>query len=61
MSLIFFKDQIIIPLSKTGLTGRDEESQEEDPLLVVHPNYIIDAWTLSQSLLQPQIWYHTDF
>ncbi|KAJ1527696.1 hypothetical protein ONE63_007655 [Megalurothrips usitatus] len=40
---LIFHDQIIIPLSKTGLTGRDERNEEEDPLLVVHPNYIVDA------------------
>ena len=40
---LMYHDQVIIPLMKTGLTGRDEESQEEDPVLVVHPNYIVDA------------------
>ncbi|XP_050483869.1 DNA replication licensing factor Mcm6 isoform X2 [Bombus huntii] len=33
-----YHDQIIIPL-----TTRDEKDEENDPLLVVHPNYIIDA------------------
>ncbi|XP_019559553.3 DNA replication licensing factor Mcm6 [Aedes albopictus] len=33
-------DQVIIPL-KTSTLG-DKETQEEDPVLVVHPNYIID-------------------
>ncbi|XP_026276705.1 DNA replication licensing factor Mcm6 isoform X2 [Frankliniella occidentalis] len=40
---LMYHDQIIIPLGKTGLTGKDLESQEEDPVLVVHPNYIVDA------------------
>ncbi|KAK3908270.1 DNA replication licensing factor Mcm6 [Frankliniella fusca] len=40
---LMYHDQVIIPLMKTGLSGRDEESQEEDPVLVVHPNYIVDA------------------
>lgn len=40
---LIYHDQIIIPLKQTGLTGRGLESQEEDPLLVVHPNYVIDA------------------
>lgn len=33
-----YHDQIIIPL-----TTRDQKDEESDPLLVVHPNYIIDA------------------
>ncbi|XP_060824448.1 DNA replication licensing factor Mcm6 [Bombus pascuorum] len=33
-----YHDQIIIPL-----TTRDEKDEENDPLLVVHPNYIIDV------------------
>ncbi|KAE8744607.1 hypothetical protein FOCC_FOCC008736 [Frankliniella occidentalis] len=31
---LMYHDQIIIPLGKTGLTGKDLESQEEDPVLV---------------------------
>ncbi|XP_019875892.1 DNA replication licensing factor Mcm6 [Aethina tumida] len=38
---LIYHDQIIIPLSKVGLKGKNQE-EEEDPLLVVHPNYIID-------------------
>ncbi|XP_043601948.1 DNA replication licensing factor Mcm6 isoform X2 [Bombus pyrosoma] len=33
-----YHDQIIIPL-----TTRDEKDEENDPLLVVHPNYIIEV------------------
>ncbi|XP_075220927.1 minichromosome maintenance 6 isoform X2 [Lycorma delicatula] len=35
-----YHDQVIIPLTRTGLRG--EEHDEEDPLLVVHPNYIVN-------------------
>lgn len=38
---LMYNDQIIIPL-KTVTLG-DKESQEEDPVLVVHPNYIIET------------------
>ncbi|XP_049797982.1 DNA replication licensing factor Mcm6 [Schistocerca nitens] len=34
-------DQVIIPLSSVGLRG-EEQSEEDDPLLVVHPNYVVD-------------------
>ncbi|XP_055682507.1 DNA replication licensing factor Mcm6 [Lutzomyia longipalpis] len=45
-----YHDQVIIPLRSTGLRRRAETSQAppsqeedtEDPLLVVHPNYIIE-------------------
>lgn len=39
------QDQVIIPLSATGLKGPHTDSQEsdDDPLLVVHPNYVVDA------------------
>ena len=39
---LIYQDQVIIPLSRTGLSGKDETSEEEDPLLVVHPNYILE-------------------
>ncbi|GLH03182.1 DNA replication licensing factor Mcm6 [Gryllus bimaculatus] len=39
---LIYHDQVIIPLISTGLKG-DEESSEEDPMLVVHPNYVIDS------------------
>jgi len=38
---LIYHDQVVIPLMKTGLAG-DEESEEDDPYLVVHPNYIVD-------------------
>ncbi|XP_066153716.1 DNA replication licensing factor Mcm6 [Euwallacea fornicatus] len=38
---LIYHDQIIIPLKKVGLKGSTQED-EEDPLLVVHPNYLID-------------------
>ncbi|XP_018332250.1 DNA replication licensing factor Mcm6 [Agrilus planipennis] len=37
---LIYHDQVIIPL-RSG-ARRDDENEEEDPLLVVHPNYIID-------------------
>ncbi|XP_043793882.1 DNA replication licensing factor Mcm6 [Apis laboriosa] len=37
-----YHDQIIIPLTTTDLRDKDDE-EEDDPLLVVHPNYIIDV------------------
>lgn len=37
-----YHDQIIIPLTTTDLRDKDED-EEDDPLLVVHPNYIIDV------------------
>lgn len=38
---LIYHDQVIIPLMKTGLKGGDDSS-ESDPLLVVHPNYVIE-------------------
>ncbi|XP_043252206.1 DNA replication licensing factor Mcm6 [Colletes gigas] len=39
-----YHDQIIIPLTTAELKrkGKHDEEEEDDPLLVVHPNYIID-------------------
>ena len=42
LNRLTYKDQVIIPLSKSGLKGDDQEDDDEDPLLVVHPNFIID-------------------
>jgi len=42
ISRLIYQDQVIIPLSKTGLAGKDEVSEDEDPLLVVHPNYVLE-------------------
>ncbi|XP_050315049.1 DNA replication licensing factor Mcm6-like [Anthonomus grandis grandis] len=40
---LIYHDQIIIPLTKMGLKGKSqEEEEEENPLLVVHPNYVIE-------------------
>ncbi|XP_002733704.1 zygotic DNA replication licensing factor mcm6-B [Saccoglossus kowalevskii] len=42
-------DQVLIELSKTGLkqkkhdTESEEQIQEDDPFLVVHPNYVLDV------------------
>lgn len=35
-------DQIIIPLRSTGLSSKPSDEEASDPLLVVHPNYIIE-------------------
>ncbi|CAH4037068.1 DNA replication licensing factor Mcm6 [Pieris brassicae] len=42
---LMYHDQVIIPLSTTGLkaTQRSEQEVEDDPLLVVHPNYVVDT------------------
>ncbi|XP_039292443.1 DNA replication licensing factor Mcm6-like [Nilaparvata lugens] len=40
LNRLAFHDHIVIELVKTGLRG--EEHDEEDPLLVVHPNYIVN-------------------
>ncbi|KPJ19170.1 DNA replication licensing factor Mcm6 [Papilio machaon] len=39
-------DQVIIPLTTTGLKATQKSSEQEiedDPLLVVHPNFVVDA------------------
>ena len=41
LNRLTYHDQVIIPLSQSGLKDAGE-SIEEDPLLVVHPNYIIE-------------------
>lgn len=42
---LMFHDQVIIPLSTSELTGSraSEAEREDDPLLVVHPNYVVDV------------------
>ena len=41
---IFFQDHVIIQLDQTGLTKSDTELvREDDPILVVHPNYVVDS------------------
>lgn len=37
---LVYHDQVIIPLTKTGLSGREEE---EDPILVAHNDYVVDS------------------
>ena len=42
-----FTDNILIPLTRTGLTsGRkgaaEGEEEPKDPFLVVHPNYVVE-------------------
>ncbi|KAF0299152.1 Zygotic DNA replication licensing factor mcm6-A [Amphibalanus amphitrite] len=37
---LIYKDQIVIPLTHTGLKGAGHD--EDNPLLVVHPNYVVD-------------------
>lgn len=46
IKLCYFQDQVIIPLSTTGLKATQKSSDQEiedDPLLVVHPNYVVDT------------------
>ncbi|XP_048486501.1 DNA replication licensing factor Mcm6 isoform X3 [Plutella xylostella] len=42
---LMYHDQVIIPLSTTGLKSSKstEQEVEDDPLLVVHPNYVVDT------------------
>ena len=39
-----YQDNVLLPLSRIGLKG-DQKGDEyaDDPVLVVHPNYVIDA------------------
>lgn len=45
---LIYHDQVIIPLTNTGLADRRPQQQQaseddaDEPLLVVHPNYIIE-------------------
>ena len=38
--VLCLQDQIVIPLTHTGLRGAGHD--EDNPLLVVHPNYVVD-------------------
>ncbi|KAJ8917378.1 hypothetical protein NQ315_002402 [Exocentrus adspersus] len=38
---LMYHDQVIIPLTKVGLKGSEQE-EGDNPFLVVHPNYVID-------------------
>ncbi|KAG6461066.1 DNA replication licensing factor Mcm6 [Manduca sexta] len=43
---LMYHDQVIIPLSTTGLKSTQKSADQEvedDPLLVVHPNYVVDT------------------
>ncbi|CAK9796003.1 DNA replication licensing factor Mcm6 [Anthophora plagiata] len=41
---LIYHDQIIIPLTTTELKEKHKtEKEEDDPLLVVHPNYVVDS------------------
>ena len=39
-----FHDNVLVPISKTGLQARgdDAEAAQDDPILIVHPNYVED-------------------
>ena len=44
----FFKDHVLIQLDQTGLKKRGKHSEEQlvkedDPIVVVHPNYVSDS------------------
>lgn len=41
ISCQLFQDQVIIPLTSSAAKG--DETEDEDPLLVVHPNYVVDV------------------
>lgn len=44
ITIILFQDQVIIPLTESELRGRgaDPMAEDQDPVLVVHPNYVLD-------------------
>ena len=39
-----YHDNVLVPIGKTGLQarGEDPEQGQEDPILIVHPNYVED-------------------
>ncbi|CAG0895485.1 unnamed protein product [Cyprideis torosa] len=40
---LIYKDRVIIPLTQSGLrTGDEGEVEDDNPVLVVHPNYVIE-------------------
>lgn len=39
---LIYVDKVIITLNKMGLKGSEQDEEDDDPLLVVHPNYVID-------------------
>merc|ERR1719228_2892921 len=41
---LIYQDRVIIPLHKTGLkSSATTDEGEDDPYLVVHPNYVVDV------------------
>lgn len=43
MNLFLLQDHILIELSQSGLRGsREEETFDDDPYLVVNPNYLLE-------------------
>lgn len=55
MSFLLSQDNVLIELRQTGLqpqTKHGESSliREDDPILVVHPNFVIDAWNINWRL-----------
>ena len=38
-----YQDNVLVPISKTGLKGKgegaDDDESQDDPLLIVHPNW----------------------
>lgn len=45
ISICLLQDHVLIELTQTGMKGQDDLVREEDPYVVVHPNYVIDVWT----------------
>lgn len=41
--LLLFQDHVLIELKQTGLKTTEGLVREDDPFLVVHPNYVIDS------------------
>ena len=39
-----YQDNVLVPLSKTGLkaTAAEDGSADDNPILIVHPNYVED-------------------
>ena len=43
MDKLAYEDNVLVALSKTGLKAAAEEGATEDnPILIVHPNYVDD-------------------
>ncbi|XP_045624546.1 zygotic DNA replication licensing factor mcm6-B [Procambarus clarkii] len=40
---LMYHDQVIIPLTSSGLKGSAAATEDDDPELLVHPNYILDS------------------